>query len=272
MANEVHLLFAGGIHDACSAAGVAAMAAPLAERGVKVGVLVGTAYLFTDEAVATGAIVPAFQDEAVRCASTVLLETGPGHEVRVSPTPYADRFESERRRLIDEGRSADEIREALERLNAGRLRLAAKGVDRSGGPGRRWNTVDEPRPEEPRALHARAGGHASRPGHHDFRRPPRDQRRQRRMDRTRDGRERGRGRAVGRHTGPARRDRDHRHVGDRPGRRRRADLLGEHPPRSRRDHGGARRTLGLATLLRRRPQGSRQDHLEVGRVHPGRAV
>ena len=38
----------GGIHDARSAAAVAALAAPLAERGVKVGVLIGTAYLFTE--------------------------------------------------------------------------------------------------------------------------------------------------------------------------------------------------------------------------------
>ncbi|MGH3999062.1 MAG: nitronate monooxygenase, partial [Pseudonocardiaceae bacterium] len=48
---ECHVLFAGGIHDARSAAMVAAMAATLAERGVRIGVLLGTAYLFTEEAV-----------------------------------------------------------------------------------------------------------------------------------------------------------------------------------------------------------------------------
>ena len=37
---------------------VAALAGDLAARGVKIGVLIGTAYLFTHEAVATGAIVP----------------------------------------------------------------------------------------------------------------------------------------------------------------------------------------------------------------------
>ena len=46
-AEEVSLVFAGGIHDARSAALVAALAGPLAARGVKVGILVGTAYLFT---------------------------------------------------------------------------------------------------------------------------------------------------------------------------------------------------------------------------------
>ena len=141
---EVHLLFAGGIHDARSAAAVAALAAPLAERGVRVGVLIGTAYLFTTEAVATGAIVPGFQAEALRCATTVLLETGPGHEVRVSPTPFTERFVEERQRLLAEGRPAEEIRVALEGLNAGRLRVAAKGTDRSNGAGSPLVVVPEP--------------------------------------------------------------------------------------------------------------------------------
>ena len=129
---EVHLLYAGGVHDGCSAAVVAGASSALAACGVKVGVLVGTAYLFTKEAVDTGAIVAGFQEEAIRCGSTVLLETGPGHLVRVSPTPFTARFESERQRMLGEGGRAEEIREALEGLNVGRLRVAAKGVDRLG--------------------------------------------------------------------------------------------------------------------------------------------
>jgi 3-oxoacyl-(acyl-carrier-protein) synthase/NAD(P)H-dependent flavin oxidoreductase YrpB (nitropropane dioxygenase family) len=128
-----HLLFAGGIHDATSAAMVAAAAAPLAEHGAKVGVLLGTAYLFTREAVATGAILTGFQQEALRCSRTVLLETGPGHATRCAATPYAEVFEREKRRALADGRSAEEIRAALEELNLGRLRIAAKGVVRSAG-------------------------------------------------------------------------------------------------------------------------------------------
>ena len=142
-ADQVSLVFAGGIHDARSAALVAALAGPLAVRGVKVGVLVGTAYLFTREAVATGAIVPRFQDEVVRCDETVLLESGPGHQVRVSRTPFVTRFVEERTRLADEGRSVEEIRDALEGLNVGRLRVATKGIDRTEGPGSPLVTVGE---------------------------------------------------------------------------------------------------------------------------------
>jgi acyl transferase domain-containing protein/NAD(P)H-dependent flavin oxidoreductase YrpB (nitropropane dioxygenase family) len=129
-ANEFRLIFAGGIQDARSAALVAALAGPLAVRGVRTGILIGTAYLFTQEAVSTGAIVPRFQDEVLRCESTVLLESGPGHQVRVSPTPFVAVFEQERARLLAAGRSTEEIREALEGLNVGRLRVATKGVDR----------------------------------------------------------------------------------------------------------------------------------------------
>ena len=77
-ASKYHVLFAGGVHDGLSAAMVATLAAPLTERGVKVGVLIGTAYLFTEEAVSSGAIVPKFQEAAVACEETAVLESGPG--------------------------------------------------------------------------------------------------------------------------------------------------------------------------------------------------
>ncbi|MGH8929337.1 MAG: beta-ketoacyl synthase N-terminal-like domain-containing protein, partial [Egibacteraceae bacterium] len=139
---DCHVLFAGGIHDATSAAMVAAMAAPLAEAGVKVGVLLGTAYLFTEEAVAAGAITPGFQAEAVRCTGTVLLSSGPGHATRCADTPFAGVFRSEQRRLSAEDLPADEVRVRLEMLNLGRLRIASKGIDRN--PARRQDADAPP--------------------------------------------------------------------------------------------------------------------------------
>jgi NAD(P)H-dependent flavin oxidoreductase YrpB (nitropropane dioxygenase family) len=101
--DEVSVLFAGGIHDARSAAMVAAMAAPLSARGAKIGVLMGTAYLFTEEAVSAGAIEPEFQTQALRCEQTVLLETAPGHATRCAETEFVRAFRAERRRLEAEG-------------------------------------------------------------------------------------------------------------------------------------------------------------------------
>jgi NAD(P)H-dependent flavin oxidoreductase YrpB (nitropropane dioxygenase family) len=131
-AEELHIIFAGGIHDAQSAAMVSAMAAPLAEKGVKLGVLMGTAYLFTKEAVEGRAINDTFQQEALNCRHTVILESGPGHATRCVSTGFADAFRDLKRKLQGEGKSHEQIKDALEALNVGRLRIASKGIDRTG--------------------------------------------------------------------------------------------------------------------------------------------
>ncbi|MFI6094403.1 SDR family NAD(P)-dependent oxidoreductase [Lentzea sp. NPDC051213] len=125
---DVVALFAGGIHDARSAAMISAMTAPLAARGAAIGVLIGTAYLFTEEAVTHGAIRPVFQQIALECEDTALLETSPGHAVRCAQTSYVDTFEQARAELT--GLSKQESWERLEQLNLGRLRLASRGLVR----------------------------------------------------------------------------------------------------------------------------------------------
>ncbi|MPZ19325.1 MAG: SDR family oxidoreductase [Luteitalea sp.] len=134
-AEELHVLFAGGIHDARSAAMVQAIAAPLAAAGVRTGILMGTAYLFTEEAVRSGAILSDFQEQAIACTRTVLLETGPGHSTRCAETPFCDLFHSAKRDLVAQGRPAGEIRDELESLNVGRLRVASKGITRATDDG-----------------------------------------------------------------------------------------------------------------------------------------
>ncbi|MCR3738626.1 Acyl transferase domain-containing protein [Actinomadura glauciflava] len=127
---ELSLMFAGGVHDARSAAMVAALAGPLAERGADVRVLMGTAYLFTAEAVAAGAILPGFQDVALACRGTALLETSPGLSTRCAPTPYVRTFEETRRELEQVGTPRREVWRRLEKLNLSRLRVASKGLRR----------------------------------------------------------------------------------------------------------------------------------------------
>jgi acyl transferase domain-containing protein/NAD(P)H-dependent flavin oxidoreductase YrpB (nitropropane dioxygenase family)/NAD(P)-dependent dehydrogenase (short-subunit alcohol dehydrogenase family) len=127
-ASAYHVLFAGGIHDALSASMVAAIAAPLAELGVRIGISMGTGYIFTTEVVSSGAIVPAFQEEALKSQATVLFETGPGHAIRCADTPYRELFNQEKRRLYAEGKPFEEVRVTLEVMNLGRLRIASKGI------------------------------------------------------------------------------------------------------------------------------------------------
>lgn len=142
-AEAVHVLFAGGIHDARSAAMVSAMAAPLAAAGLRVGVLMGTAYLFTAQAVASGAIAPRFQREALACDGTVTIETGPGHVIRCAPTPFVGEFQAAHDRMRREGQAAAAISAALEQLTLGRLRIASKGVER--GEGGQLDAADDER-------------------------------------------------------------------------------------------------------------------------------
>jgi acyl transferase domain-containing protein/NAD(P)H-dependent flavin oxidoreductase YrpB (nitropropane dioxygenase family)/NAD(P)-dependent dehydrogenase (short-subunit alcohol dehydrogenase family) len=125
---NLHILFAGGIRDGLSTAIIAAMAAPLAAMGVRIGLQLGSAYLFTGEAVASGAILPRFQQEIIGCRKTTLLETAPGHAVRCVDTPFTRTFRQERQRLLASGAPAGEMRAALEKLERGRLRLATKGL------------------------------------------------------------------------------------------------------------------------------------------------
>ncbi|WP_370645391.1 SDR family NAD(P)-dependent oxidoreductase [Pseudonocardia sp. DSM 110487] len=132
-AGELQILFAGGVHDARSSAMVAAAAAPLTRRGAAVGVLMGTAYLFTEEAVAHGAVQPLFQRQAVDAVATVLLETAPGHVTRCLPSPFTSEFAALRGELLGNGIAEREVWQRLEELNVGRLRIASKGLRRDGG-------------------------------------------------------------------------------------------------------------------------------------------
>ena len=135
------VLFAGGVHDARSAAMVAALTGPLAVRGVRVGVLMGTAYLFTEEAVVHGAIRPVFQRQVVDATATALLETAPGHTTRGVVSPFTEEFERVKEQLRLHDVPSREAWEQLEELNVGRLRIASKGLRREGD---RLESVDEP--------------------------------------------------------------------------------------------------------------------------------
>ncbi len=129
-ASQLNVFFAGGIHDALSTAFIAVMAASLATKGAKIGVLMGTAYIYTREAVETGAILQQFQDQAITHTGTVLLKTAPGHETRCLQSPFTDFFREEKNKLQAAQLDKKEIWSTLEALNVGRLRIAAKGVDR----------------------------------------------------------------------------------------------------------------------------------------------
>ena len=131
--SEFLVLFAGGIHDALSAAFVRVMAGPLTARGVKVGFQCGTAYLYTHEAVESGAITATYQQLLLKNDTTYLLKSAFGQETRCIHSPFTDMFEHEKGRMEAEGLPSAEILKNLELLNLGRLRAASKGIGFADG-------------------------------------------------------------------------------------------------------------------------------------------
>ncbi|WP_260478707.1 type I polyketide synthase [Kibdelosporangium aridum] len=144
-AEDLSVLFAGGVHDERSAAAVAALAAPLAARGVAVGLLMGTAYLFTEEAVRHGAVRPLFQRKLVEAGHTELLTTAPGHATRCLPSEFTAEFGRVAHLLQEQGVPERSRWARLEELNVGRLRIASKGLRREGD---HIVTVDERQQDE----------------------------------------------------------------------------------------------------------------------------
>ncbi|WP_303821776.1 type I polyketide synthase [Apibacter mensalis] len=130
--STLNIFFAGGIHDAFSSAFISIMSASLAAKGAKIGILMGTSYLFTKEAVETGAISDEYQKQSVAHDKTVLLEAAPGQETRALPTPFTKLFDQEKQRLFAEGLDSKEVWLKLEEMNLGRQRIAAKGIERQG--------------------------------------------------------------------------------------------------------------------------------------------
>jgi len=139
---KLQVVFAGGIHDDVSAAMVATLAEPLAARGVQMGVLMGTAYLFTPEIVASGAVLQDYQRVALDCGETRSLWMAPGFASRCATTPLVEEFQTRRAEMQAGGATVTEMKNALEHYTLGRLRMATKGLAR-GDPDGALTEIDE---------------------------------------------------------------------------------------------------------------------------------
>jgi len=134
--SELQCVFAGGVHDAASSALLQVMLAPLIEAGVRLGVIMGSAYVFTPEIVDSGAVLSGFQDTMMSSDDTVNLTTGPGHASRCARTPFVEEFFAAQQALAtDSSVPEDEKREKLDAMILGTLRAASKGQQRAKDTG-----------------------------------------------------------------------------------------------------------------------------------------
>ncbi len=124
---EITILLAGGIGGPIGAAFVAGMVGDLAEKGLKVGLQIGTKYLATKEAVDTQAITEAYQRLILNSNHTVILGRTVNTRARAAGSPMAEKLVSLEMERLRQGIKIRERKELYEQDNLGALRLAAKG-------------------------------------------------------------------------------------------------------------------------------------------------
>ncbi|WP_300674591.1 type I polyketide synthase, partial [Desulfoluna sp.] len=120
-------IFAGGLSTKTGSWFVSAMTAVLASKGVKVGIQLGTPYLFTDEIVTTGALKKKYQDVVREEVATLRIGTTVGLACRTIKTPFSmEMVVNEHQRILKKVPLGDRKR-AFEKDNIGSLLIAAKG-------------------------------------------------------------------------------------------------------------------------------------------------
>ncbi len=120
------MIFAGGIGTAQAAHFISGMTAQLAARGVKIGIQVGTAYLFSCEIIETGAIQKIYQEVVCEHDETIVMGTTVGLASRTVATPFSrSMIDNEHSRLRD-GLSLEARKKAFEKDNIGSLLIGAK--------------------------------------------------------------------------------------------------------------------------------------------------
>ena len=272
--SDCHVLFAGGIHDARSAAMVAASrgrsqrARSPRRRPARDGLPV---HARGHRGRSDHAPVPGGGDRGQR-HGPARERSGPRHPLpglalrralRERPPRPAGR--GGRRRGAARPPRGAEHRPSADRGEGGR-----SGLRRLRGAGRRARRGSPLGPVGAGHVHDRAGRGDAQRGDERRRPAPRPRRWEQRAARHPPGtrpRARATGAAAGGH-------RDHRPWLHPPRGSRREHLLGEHPRRGGRHHRDPPGALGLAPYVRRRPGGPRQGQLTLGRVHrsgPARA-
>ena len=120
------MIFAGGIGTHRAPHFISGMASRLAGRGLKVGIQVGTAYLFSCEIIESGAIQKIYQDVVCERDETIVMGTTVGLASRTVPTPFSQRMIDNEHYRLREGLSLEERKKAFEKDNIGSLLIGAK--------------------------------------------------------------------------------------------------------------------------------------------------
>ena len=125
--SEVSVLFAGGIATGRAAAFVAGMVGDLVDKGLNLGLQIGTAYLAAKEAVSTCAITSTYQKLTLQSDRTVVIGRTVNTRARAAGSPMASQLIEWEQERLRAGVPLRERKELYEKDNLGSLRLASKG-------------------------------------------------------------------------------------------------------------------------------------------------
>jgi len=125
--SDLYLVFAGGITTRFASFFISGMASFLAAKGAKIGLQVGTAYLFSNEIVDTRSVKKQYQDIIIEKDETVVIGKSLGLASRTAPTQFARMIAEHEAQMILNNESLSQRKRSFEKRNIGSLLIGAKG-------------------------------------------------------------------------------------------------------------------------------------------------
>ncbi|MCP4020628.1 MAG: polyketide synthase, partial [Desulfobacteraceae bacterium] len=125
--SKLSLVFAGGISTCFASFFISGIASHLAAKGAKIGIQVGTAYLFSKEIVDSKSIKSQYQEIIIRETGTMVVGKSVGLASRTAPTPFAQMMMDKEARMIKNRDPLEKRKRSFEKNDIGSLLIGAKG-------------------------------------------------------------------------------------------------------------------------------------------------
>ncbi|MDM8536847.1 beta-ketoacyl synthase N-terminal-like domain-containing protein [Desulfobacterales bacterium HSG17] len=125
--SDLYLVFAGGISTRFASFFISGLTSFLAAKGVKIGLQVGTAYLFADEIVESKCIKAQYREILIKENETIVMGKSLGLASRTAPTKFARTMIENEAKMLKNKESLDKRKRAFEKRNIGSLLIGAKG-------------------------------------------------------------------------------------------------------------------------------------------------
>ena len=125
--SDIYLVFAGGISTCFASFFISGLTSFLAAKGAKIGIQVGTAYLFTDEIVETQCMKSQYREIILQENETMVIGKSLGLASRTAPTQFARMMLKTEAEMIKNKESLEKSKRAFEKKNIGSLLIGAKG-------------------------------------------------------------------------------------------------------------------------------------------------